>query len=132
MQRSLIMNRTVLLGSLFGLCFLAATFAGGGAAAKPNHPVNAAQTDSGTGCLVRDANGAYIYDASCEWHTVVRRDRDGNLVLYSYHDHGNLPANAPHPTSASQNNGPWPGCLDGIHEVTSPSGEYRSDCRFHN
>ena len=100
--------------------------------AKPNSPVNAAQTNSGTGCLVRDADGNYLYDATCEWHTVVRRDRDGNLVLYSYQDHGQLPAGAPHPSSASRNEGPWPGCIgDVIHEVTAPSGEYRSDCRFH-
>jgi hypothetical protein len=101
--------------------------------AKPNGPINAAQTNSGTGCLVRDANGAYLFDATCEWHTVVRHDRNGQLVLYSYHDHGQLPANAPHPSSASRHEGPWPGCIgDVIHEVTAPSGEYRSDCRFHD
>lgn len=101
-------------------------------AAKPNGPINAAQTNSGTGCLVRDADGNYLYDATCEWHTVTRRDRNGALVLYSYQDHGQLPANAPHPTSAIRHEGPWPGCIaDVIHEVTAPSGEYRSDCRFH-
>jgi hypothetical protein len=113
------------------LCVTAALLAPTGAAGKPNGPINAAQTNSGTGCLVRDANGGYHYDATCEWHTVVRRDRDGQLVLYSYQDHGQLPANAPHPTSASRHTGPWPGCIaDVINEVTTPSGEYRSDCRF--
>lgn len=110
----------------------AAIIAPSAAVAKPNGPVNAAQTDSGTGCLVRDANGAYHFDATCEWHTVVRRDRGGSLVLYSYQDHGQLPSGAPHPSSASRNTGPWPGCIgDVINEVTTPSGEYRSDCRFH-
>lgn len=114
------------------LCVSAAlVFAPGLALAKPNSPINAAQTNSGTGCLVRDANGGYHYDATCEWHTVVRRDRNGQLVLYSYQDHGQLPPNAPHPTSAVRHTGPWPGCIgDVINEVTTPSGEYRSDCRF--
>jgi hypothetical protein len=121
------------LRSSAALCVLAVAAAGASAAlAKPDKPINAATTDSGTGCLVRDAVGAYHYDAACKWHLVRKRDKNGNLVLFSYHDEGNLPANAPHPSSASQNRGPWPGCLDGIHEVTSPSGQYRSDCRFHN
>jgi hypothetical protein len=115
------------------LCALAATAALSTAAlAKPNHPINAATTDSGTGCLVRDGAGAYHFDAACRWHLVRRRDKDGNLVLYSYQDHGSLPAGAPRPSSASRHSGPWPGCIDGINEVTTPSGEYRSDCRFHN
>lgn len=120
-----------LLSSVVGLCFLAASVAATPALAKPNGSVGA-QTASGTGCLVRDANGAYHFDANCQWHTVARRDRDGNLVLYSYHDQGTLPANAPRPSSAIQHSGPWPGCPDGINEVTTPSGQYRSDCRFHN
>ena len=122
-----------LLRAAAAFCFaFAVAGAPSGALAKPNGPINAAQTNSGTGCLVRDANGAYHYDATCEWHTVTRRDRNGQLVLYSYQDHGQLPANAPHPTSASRNEVPWPGCIgDVIHEVTAPSGEYRSDCRVH-
>lgn len=116
-----------------GVCALAAVAIGApSVSAKPNAPINAATTDSGTGCLVRDASGGYHFDPNCEWHVVRRRDRDGNLVLFSYQDHGQLPPNAPHPTSAVQNRGPWPGCIDGIHETTTPSGEYRSDCRFHN
>ena len=121
----------MVLNSVLAVCFLAATVAATPALAKPNGSVGA-DTASGTGCLVRDANGAYHFDANCRWHTVTRRDRDGNLVLYSYHDQGNLPPNAPHPSSATQNRGPWPGCIDGIHETTTPSGQYRSDCRFHN
>ena len=116
---------------LAAFVFAAMSAASQGAIAKPNGPINAAQTSSGTGCLVRDGNGGYHYDATCEWHVVYRRNRAGNLVMYSYQDHGQLPANAPHPTSASRHTGPWPGCIaDEINEVTTPSGEYRSDCRF--
>lgn len=124
-------TRTITLRSLVGLCFLASVGFSSVAIAKPPHPINAAQTNSGTGCLVRDGAGNYHFDATCEWHTVVRRDRDGNLVLYSYQDHGQLPEAAPHPDSAQRHTGPWPGCIgDVINEVTTPSGEYRSDCRF--
>jgi hypothetical protein len=101
-------------------------------AAKPNAAINAATPTSGTGCLVRDGDGAYHADAACQWHLVTRTDRDGNLVLFSYHDEGNLPAGAPRPSSASQNDtvlGPG-GCQ--YHEVTTPSGAYHSDCHAHN
>jgi hypothetical protein len=117
-----------------GVCV--AAIAGGGlsaaAWAKPDKPVNAAQTDSGTGCLVRDANGDYHFDASCNWHTVVKLDKDGNLKSFSYQDHGQLPEDAPHPSSASKNSGDWPGCGDGFSEVTTPSGEYSSTCSTRN
>jgi hypothetical protein len=127
------MSRTRLLSLAAGLCVLAAVGAASTiASAKPNHPINAATTDSGTGCLVRDGAGAYHFDAACRWHLVRRRDKNGKLVLFSYHDQGNLPPNAPRPSSASKHSGPWPGCLDGINEVTTPSGQYKSDCRFHN
>ncbi len=126
-------TRIKLAALVVGLCVVAAAGALSGAAmAKPNHPINAATTDSGTGCLVRDAVGAYHYDPNCRWHLVRRRDRDGNLVLYSYHDQGDLPANAPHPDRAIRHTGPWPGCPELINETTAPSGEYRSDCRYHN
>jgi len=100
--------------------------------AKPNAAINAATPTSGTGCLVRDGAGAYHFDAACQWHLVTRTDHDGNLVLFSYHDEGNLPADAPRPTSASQNDsvlGPG-GCQ--YHEVTTPSGAYHSDCHARN
>jgi hypothetical protein len=35
------------------------------ALAKPDKPENAAQTASGTGCLVRDGEGHYHFDAKC-------------------------------------------------------------------
>jgi YD repeat-containing protein len=127
-------HSTHLFAPVLAACIFAAAAIGmvSAASAKPNNPINAATTDSGTGCLVRDGAGVYHYDATCEWHLVRRRDRDGNLVLFSYHDQGQLPDGAPRPSSADRHVGPWPGCLDGITEVTTPSGQYRSDCRFHN
>ncbi|MEE2692467.1 MAG: hypothetical protein VX640_13095 [Pseudomonadota bacterium] len=104
----------------------------GGAFAKPDKPENAAQTSSGSGCLVRDAVGAYHYDADCQWHLVVKRDKDGNLVSFSYQDKGKLPEDAPHPDKAMKNSGPWPACGADINEVTTPSGQYSSDCRYKN
>lgn len=118
-----------------GLMFSAIVLAAGAgmagtATAKPDKPENAAQTASGTGCLVRDANGAYHYDADCEWHTVIKKDKNGAIQKFNYHDKGQLPDGAPRPTSTQINYAPWPGCPEGIKEVTSPSGEYRSDCRW--
>ncbi len=81
---------------------------------------------------MRDADGNYHFDADCKWHTVVKRDKDGNLKMFSYQDQGTLPDDAPHPSSAVRNTADWPGCPDGINEVTTPSGEYRPDCRFKN
>ena len=104
----------------------------GVATAKPDKPENAAQTSDGKGCLVRDGAGAYHFDATCEWHTVIKRDKAGAIQMFNYHDKGQLPAGARKPTSAAINNAPWPGCPEGIKEVTSPSGEYRSDCRYGN
>ncbi len=127
-------NRTRLLRSIAGLSLVAAFAVGASntALAKPDKPINAAQADSGTGCLVRDADGDYHFDADCKWHTVVKRDKDGNLQSFSYQDQGTLPDDAPHPSSAVKNSQDWPGCPDGINEVTTPSGEYRSDCRYKN
>lgn len=118
------------LGSAFAAVLLIGASFSPAALAKPDKPENAAQTDSGTGCLVRDGDGAYHFDADCEWHTTIKRDKDGNIQMFNYHDKGQLPDGAPRPSSASINNAPWPGCPDGIKEVTSPSGEYRSDCRY--
>lgn len=125
------MRKTTKSGATIAACALiAAAIAPATAIAKPDKPENAAQTASGTGCLVRDANGAYHYDASCEWHTTIKRDKDGNITMFNYHDKGQLPDGAPAPSSAQQNYAPWPGCPEGIKEVTAPSGEYRSDCRW--
>jgi hypothetical protein len=93
---------------------------------------NAAVAESGKGCLVADANGAYSFDANCDYHVVTRNDRAGVLVLVGYQDHGTLPEGAPRPTSATRR--PVTSTVGGEtcegYEITTPSGEYRSDCRF--
>jgi hypothetical protein len=109
---------------------LAVAASSGVAVAKPDKPEHAAQTADGTGCLVRDGAGAYHFDAACEWHTVVKRDKNNAIQFFSYQDKGNLPAGAPKPTSAANNSVPWPGCPDGIKETTTPSGQYSSSCRY--
>jgi len=119
------MGTTIAACALFGAAMLPVA-----ASAKPDKPENAAQTASGAGCLVRDGDGAYHFDAACEWHTTIKRDKDGAIAMFNYHDKGQLPDGAPRPSSASINYAPWPGCPEGIKEVTTPSGEYRSDCRY--
>jgi hypothetical protein len=109
---------------------LAATLSTGIAVAKPDKPENAAQTSDGKGCLVRDGAGAYHYDANCEWHTVIKRDKNNAIQFFSYQDKGQLPAAAPKPSSAANNYAPWPGCPEGIKETTTPSGQYSSSCRY--
>jgi hypothetical protein len=93
---------------------------------------NAAVAENGQGCLVADANGAYTFDAACNYHVVTRNDRNGALVLVSYQDQGTLPEGAPRPTSAVRREvtSTVGGQTCTGHEVTTPSGQYRSDCRF--
>lgn len=119
-------KKIALLGAAFALAAVSAP-----ALAKPNNP-NAADTSSGAGCLVRDGAGAYHYDAACEWKLVVKRNKDGSLKFFSYQDKGQVPEGAPLPDSAQTHRGPWPACGDDIREVTTPSGQYSSDCRFGN
>jgi hypothetical protein len=104
-----------------------------GAAPALAKPPTAATTGSGTGCLVADANGVYSVDPECEYHFVERANANGETVLFSYNDHGQLPEGAPRPRSARRNDVTFT-LADGTTcegtEVTTPSGEYRSDCRF--
>jgi len=109
---------------------LAAAMTTGVAVAKPDKPENAAQTSDGKGCLVRDGAGAYHFDANCEWHTVIKRDKANAIQFFSYQDKGELPAAAPKPAKADNHYAPWPGCPEGIKETTTPSGQYSSSCRY--
>src|SRR5262245_14579445 len=78
-------TRPVFLRSTLAACVAMATVIGPSTAtAKPNKPENAAQTADGKGCLVRDANGAYLYDAECEWHTVIKKDKNGAIQMFNY------------------------------------------------
>jgi hypothetical protein len=108
---------------------IASTLMPGTAFAKAE---NAAVAEHGQGCLVADGNGNYTFDASCEYHIVTRNDAGGALVLVSYQDHGTLPEGAPRPRSAVRRavTSVVGGQTCEGNEVTTPSGEYRSDCRF--
>ena len=96
-------------------------------------PDHAANTDSGTGCLVADANGAYTFDGTCSWHLVFKLDQAGNPQLLRYQDHGTLPEGAPHPKQTRHNaltTDFGGGVVCTGTEVTMPRGEYKSDCHF--
>lgn len=115
--------------TLQGLCLaggLALSFAGS-AAAKPDKPVTAATVDSGTGCLVRDADGNYSLDTDCKWTLTRKTDADGNTTLYHYQDKGQLPEGAAFPSKALKTSFEA-GCTGS--ELTTPSGQYSSDCKY--
>lgn len=118
--------------SALSAALLVASLTTGVAIAKPDKPEHAAQTGDGMGCLVRDGAGAYHFDATCEWHTVVKRDKDGAIQFFSYQDKGKLPDGAPKPKGADNHSASWPGCPEGIKETTTPSGQYSSSCRYGN
>ncbi len=107
--------------------FAAAILVPSAALAKPDKPITAATTESGTGCLVRDADGAYHLDEACTWHLTSKTDADGNITLYHYQDKGTLPADAPHPSKADKVS--FEGGCSGT-ENTKPSGKYSSDCKY--
>ncbi|WP_213270023.1 hypothetical protein [Hyphomonas sp.] len=114
---------------LQGLCLaggLGLSFAGS-AAAKPDKPVTAATVDSGTGCLVRDADGNYSLDTDCKWTLTRKTDADGNITLYHYQDKGQLPEGAAFPSKALKTSFEA-GCTGS--ELTTPSGQYSSDCKY--
>ena len=108
---------------------LAASFVGiaGTAMAKPDKPVTAATAEKGTGCLVRDADGAYHYDSKCKWTLTKRTNAVGDLVLYKYHDKGSLPDGAPTPDAALKTDYNA-GCTGS--ELVTPAGKYSSDCKY--
>lgn len=112
----------------FGLTGSALALAlAGPAAAKPDKPITAATTESGTGCLVRDAEGAYHFDADCKWSLTMKTDADGNITLYNYRDAGTLPEGAPHPDKAMKTSFEA-GCSGS--ELATPAGKYSSDCKY--
>lgn len=108
-------------------CLLAggALFAADIASAKPT---NAATTDRGTGCLVSSDFVNYELDATCNWHIVRRRDRNGTRVLLNYQDHGQLQPGQAAPASAVNTSASFPAFGLTCHgtETVTPSGEYRS------
>lgn len=102
------------------------------ASAAPDKPLNAATTDKGTFCVVRAAEtDPYVADAECQWHTVTKRDQDGNLVSWRYQDKGTLQPGQTAPSKAvriplTQFVSPsFPPCTG--TETISPSGSYSSN-----
>ncbi|HPF23542.1 MAG: hypothetical protein R3C08_14535 [Hyphomonas sp.] len=103
------------------------------AMAAPDKPINAATTDSGTFCIVHEADGApYVGDTECTWHTVTKLDKDGNPQSFTYQDKGNLQDGQTAPDAAVKI------AIEGWTvmglpctgtEVVTPSGQYSSDLK---
>lgn len=121
---------------VFALSALALVMPVSMASASPDKPINAATTNSGTGCIVRAGETSpYFGDAACEWHTVVKKNRDGSFAFYMYQDKGNLQPGQTAPDSAVKTE------LVGFvvagmpctgTEVISPSGSYASNLKCSN
>ena len=116
-----IIRTTVLAGAFLAI----GTTSGSASPARP---------DKGTGCYVGDANGDYLFDATCSAHSVIKYDADGKVVFYEYQDAGQLQPGAVRPSRAIRRS--FELCLDfgGITgelcgtatEVITPSGQYKS------
>lgn len=124
------MKKTLSLAS-FAL-LLAATVPA--AAAPGGNAPNAADTDSGTYCIVRGGDSdPYQEDFACAWHTVEKYNKDGTLAFFRYQDKGTLqPGNvAPEtgnqtPVTLTIKFGGVPVVCTGT-EVTTPDGQYSSN-----
>jgi hypothetical protein len=100
------------------------------AIAAPDKPIHAATTDSGTLCIVHEADGApYMVDTECSWHTVTKLDKDGNPQSFTYQDKGTLQEGQTAPDAAVKIS------IEGMTvsglpctgtEVVTPSGQYSS------
>ena len=131
-------NRTKFLGSVASVCGALAAIVGLSSSPVSAKPDNAADPTSGLGCGVADATGHYTYDADCEYHYLRKTGRDGTPQIASYHDHGTLPGSAAFPERTRHStiafdinvDGHWAHCTG--NEITTPSGDYRSDCRIDN
>jgi hypothetical protein len=106
---------------------IGATMLGVPAFAAPDKPLNAAVTDSGTVCIVRSGElDPYKLDVNCEWHTVTKSDKDGNLVSFRYQDKGDLQPGQTAPDRAVRIPITSGANCTGT-EVISPSGHYSSN-----
>lgn len=97
------------------------------AMAVPGSPPNA-EVDHGMGCAVTADFITYTSDPTCRYTLVTRQDQNGNLVIFSYHDHGSLPEDADLPATAERNTVMFGGLE--CSEVVTPSGEYMSSCFY--
>ena len=96
-------------------------------ASPTTDPVHAADTGSGTGCIVRGSEtDTYQYDAACTFHTVTKRNKDGTFEWFRYQDKGTL-----QPGNVVPENGTQIAITNGGNcvgkEVVTPSGQYSSD-----
>lgn len=100
--------------------------------AAPDKPLHAARPTSGSGCFTRASESApYQFNAACEYHQVVKRNKDGSLAMFIYQDKGDLLPGQTAPDSASKvaleaTIGGLP--CTGI-EVVTPSGSYASNLK---
>ena len=94
-----------------------------------------AVADKGTGCFVRVGTGDndYIVDQACTAHDVLRLDSEGNIELYNYQDHGQLPEGSWRPSQPYRST--FEQCFTftnlgtvcgTVTELITPSGEYKS------
>ena len=103
---------------------------GTSAMAAPNKPINAADVDHGTGCLVRgSASQAYVYDAMCDFNSVTKAGKDGARVFYRYQDKGKLQSGqaAPDKAITLDISMTIAGQSCSGKEVITPSGNYSSN-----
>jgi len=122
--------------SISTLAIAAFALAGAPALATPDDkPVNAAEVRDdafGVGCYVRASDtDPYVYDSTCESHTVIKRNKDGTLRTIIYRDNSVLLAGQTAPDHAAQfslSQTVYGLPCTGI-EVVTPSGEYMSNLR---
>jgi hypothetical protein len=117
----------------------ALAFAGAGvlaapAAAKPdpNRAISLKDPFDNNGCFVTDVAGVTTLDSGCRAHLTLRTI-SGEFAQAMYQDHGQLPAGATLPSTATVNDISY--YLAGTGQITcsetiTPSGEYKSKCYF--
>jgi hypothetical protein len=91
---------------------------------------NAAQTESGSGCIVSDG-ATYVFDPACSYHQVYKLDANGDVLSFSYQDKGDLQDGQTAPSSASRvvYTATYFGLSCTVSEVVTPSGQYSSNAR---
>ncbi|PLK26428.1 hypothetical protein [Novosphingobium sp. TH158] len=104
--------------------------------AAPDKPLNAATPLNGTECIVRAGEDSpYRFDAACEWHRVVKRDKNGALVFFHYQDKGTLQPGQTAPDRAVKIelvDQTWGGLPCTGSEVITPDGNYASNLKCSN
>jgi hypothetical protein len=104
------------------------------AAAKPDpdRAISLWDPFDNNGCFVTDAAHVTTLDTGCQAHLTLRTV-DGAFAQAMYQDHGELPAGATLPSTATVNDISYelPGVgLIRCSETITPSGEYKSKCYF--